>query len=158
MNQAVKIGLITGAVAAVSIIVKIKVEMPVLPLTIVHFTGMIAFVGGIYVAVKRTRDREMGGFIGFRQALRSGTITALISSIFQAVAMYYCMTTVDYLHVNNPLTNKPFSETPSLLLQISEQNMFNGTIYWTIPNILLGFMVSVAAGLLLRKNQEVAQH
>src|SRR5690349_5120854 len=100
MSAAIKWGLITGAVYIVYSLVTTLMGMTPgnnnpgmmgigVLLNVVLF-GITFFT--LYMGVKETRDTEMGGFIDFGKAFRTGMkialIAAVVSAIFGMLNMY----------------------------------------------------------------------
>ena len=69
----------------------------------------------IYSAIKEDRDKQLGGFIGFRRCIGLGTLTALISSVITGVF------TILYMTVINPGFQDKMKE--GMMEQYEEQGM-----------------------------------
>ncbi|GAB4138817.1 MAG: hypothetical protein Fur0041_13850 [Bacteroidia bacterium] len=152
MNQAVKTGIITGIV-----MVTLEYLVMIVPhgaaTAIMQYGSRIAFVAGVYLSIKFTRDKELEGQLPFKSGLKAGVGAALISGIIFSIYSFISWTHLDmdaYLAEmrNANLQNK---EILIALGNFTNANMMKGAAFLAITNVIIGFFISIAASLILRK-------
>ncbi|TND00703.1 MAG: hypothetical protein FD123_4336 [Bacteroidetes bacterium] len=148
---------IVGASGGVLILV-----LSILDLKVIHDgTGylrygiLLIYFAMIYLAVMRTRDRDLGGEITFKQALRAGMIGAIASSLITAPFWFW------FFRYELPLSQLKYSTVKPLPYQfrlITEDSVvaIQYTINSVIMNLLMGFIVALVAGIFLRKKDQSA--
>ncbi|MBI3510106.1 MAG: DUF4199 domain-containing protein [Bacteroidetes bacterium] len=152
MNQAVKTGLVTGAISVACMIGVIYVPRGNAT-AIFQYASFLVFLSGAYVAIKRTRDHEMDGHIEFKLGLKAGvsggSVAALMISIFQFIAW----THIDLKEFTGELKihGASDSEIMAQLRGVTRGNFFRGASMLCATNIILSLFVSIAASLILRK-------
>lgn len=158
MNQAVKTGLIAGVVILLLMIGE-QVAPPGTITAICQFGYRIIFIGGVYYAIKRTRDIEHPDEFPFKMGLKAGVTFGLIAAILMSAFMYVQLNNInmyEYLAemkrngVDHETMKKQLAlMTPSTALKIAS--------FFATTNIILAFFVSIAGTLLLRKKAAMSQ-
>ncbi|MDE1467943.1 DUF4199 domain-containing protein [Aurantiacibacter sp. D1-12] len=70
---------------------------------IIGFLTMFIALSVIFVGVKRYRDQELGGVIGFWQALKLGIGMALVASLFYVLGWEAYLASTDYAFVQSAI-------------------------------------------------------
>lgn len=121
---------------------------------IVYYLPMLIYFAGIYTSIKQTRDNA-GGAIGFKDGLKAGGLTALISCLMWGIAFFIGLTHQDvYAFIHYKVANHQENEIRSYLGAFTRQNMFDMSKFWVIPNFLLGFVITVMATIFLLKRKK----
>lgn len=155
MSQAIRIGLITGILVAVLFLIETNVPMSQALLLPVHYGGTLAMIAGIYVAIKRTRDREQKGLLEVKQGLKHGMKAAVAISLLFMIAVFInfnYITDLDfYLTQQHPATKVKFTETPSFLRMITVPFLIQQSFHFAIPTMMVGFFAAIGSSFVLRK-------
>lgn len=151
-------GLITGLLAGIWVIIEAAFNLSATEYR--QFTGYISlliYFSGIFVCIQRTRDKELGGFIDFKTALRKGLITATIAAV-----VWTFLTLIGSLFV----PGLQFSSNASSEAQQTFQNatiikkivlVIFSTAYSILNLILLGTFFSLITSLVLKRTPPTNQ-
>lgn len=115
----------------------------------------IVFLAGVYVAIRRTRDKECGGNIEFRRGLGAGVLYGTVAAILISIYQFVEWTHGDIREMIWEMSNAgvSHSDIQKALGNYTRQNLFSGAITLATTNIIIAFLTSLAATLLLRRKQ-----
>lgn len=120
---------------------------------LLYYSPLLVYFAAIYISIKKTRDARPEAF-DFKTGLKAGCITAGIAALFLGIGFFVALTHTDipglilYLEENGQR-----DQITSILSSVNRQAMFDRAQFFTIPYFLIGFVVSIAVSLLLRKKQ-----
>lgn len=118
---------------------------------LLYYSPMLLYFAAIYVSIKSVSRQEEE--FEFKNGLKAGVITAVLISIMMAIGYFVGLTHLDVAStVRYDLAHGTANDV--MLKQLAHWNrqyMFERAKNWSIPNFLLGFVISLAVTLIIRK-------
>lgn len=152
IREAYKAGLIAGLLSGIFTILMMQVPRGTAT-AVFQYAAIIVYVSGVYVGVKRTRDRENGGEIDFKGALKagmqSGALGAALISIFQF--FIWASTDVRENIAEMRAAGVGDQEIRNALASMTNSNFMGGAFMLWIINTIIAFFMSIMVAMLLRK-------
>lgn len=135
---------------------------------IIGFLSMIVAFSFIYVAVKKSRDGELGGSISFGKAFRMGLFIAFIASTCYVItwALLYNFVMPDFMEVYSKQMIKAAEKSADpekFQAKIAEMEKYKEmyknpalfTVFTYIEILPVGIIVALITALILKKNPAV---
>ena len=127
----------------------------------VEWVGFIIMIGGIIYSTKDYRDKELGGYITYGQALGYGTLVILFAGIIAAIYSYVEATIIDpdiimkkMEIIEEQLIEKGMpDEQIEMAIEIQKKLMKPGIMFlMAIPgSAFAGFIISLITSIFLKK-------
>jgi hypothetical protein len=152
MKQSHKTGLVTGTIVCLFILGEHFVPAGNL-IAVFHYGSTFAFLAGVYISIKRTRDRELNGDIDFKLGLGAGVICGSIAGIMIGIYQFIEWTHMDvYANVQEMRSNGVDKKDILIALgNLTRDNFFKAAILLTTTNIIIAFLTSIAASMMLKR-------
>jgi hypothetical protein len=118
---------------------------------LIHFSPQIIYFMCIYMSVKIYTRIQPNTVPEFKGCLKAGGITMLIICLFWLISIFVWLTHVDVrAAVNYAIEHGKKAEVPLILTNYSKQGMFDHAKWMTMPNFLLGFVMTVLVTIIFR--------
>lgn len=162
----IKPALNTGAILGLVLIV-IALAQNVLEMfdsVVFQYLNYIILIAGIVLAIKHYRDNVLDGYISYGQIVGFGTLTALFAGIISAFILYLYLKFVDdsmisfiYDKAEQDMYSKNMSDEQIDAAMVG-MKMFTSAgmivILGVISTVFFGLIVSLVAGIFMKKEQE----
>lgn len=150
MKTPTKFGLIAGCLAGAWLIGEHFWELKNSGVaSFAGFIGYIIYFSFIALSVWTVREKELGGFIDFKSAMRSGVLTSVYYSLALGI-----FTFINYKFVNTEflLQQNPTASIAEIESSKSIGRILQGVILIIPFNILFGTAISAVISVLLRRD------
>lgn len=158
LNYGVLLALISIILQVVSYVMDAHIDRP----WWVSFVQLLISIAIIVLGL-RAFKMENGGFLSFFQAIKTGLAISVVAAIISVVFNYIFITYIDpdFIQKTLDFTREQMQETPNLSEEQIEMSMEMSTKFMTpwimsafsiIATLFFGFVISVLAGLALRKD------
>jgi hypothetical protein len=116
-----------------------------------YYSPQIIYFMCIYMSVKVYVKNQPEKVPSFKGCLKSGGITALIICICWGIAFFVALTHIDVAaDIKRMIANGQGSRVKDFLASVTRQTMADRTQFWSIPNFLLGFVMTVLVTVIFR--------
>ena len=122
------------------------------------YTVMIVIFSLIFFGIRDYRNKELDGFISFRNALKAGVLMAVVASAVYVIVwlIYYNLFVPDFLDVYSQFVIENEMMDPEFLEQFMTlyKNPF-GMIFLTAMEVLpMGLFVALISSIILKKKPQ----
>lgn len=153
------IGLIGGIVVGILQFYSMMLSMSTGPSGIVemflYYSPQLAYFTCIYMSIKMVAEMQSANTSTFKRCLKAGGITAIIITIIWGIAFFIALTHINVAaDLKHMMETGRGSEIQEFLASITKQNMADRARYWSNPNFLLGFAVTVLVTVIFRLKEK----
>ena len=118
---------------------------------ILFYSPQIVYFMCIYMSIKIYVRTQPNAVPEFKGCLKAGGISMLIIVLFWWIAIFVGLTHTDVKAVvNYAVEHGQKSNVPLILQNYSKQGMFDHAKWLTMPNFLLGFVMTVLVTIVFR--------
>jgi hypothetical protein len=118
---------------------------------LIHYSPQIVYFMCIYMSVKIYTRIQPHQVPEFKGCLKAGGITMAIICLFWWIATFVAFTHVDVrAAVNTAIAQGHKADVPLILKNFTRQGMFDHAKWMTLPNFLLGFVMTVLVTVIFR--------
>lgn len=169
MNKIIlKNGLIAGSIVTAFMIITSIIFMKnpdFKPNEILGFGGMLIAFSFVFFGIKEYRDKQNGGKISFLQALKTGTLIALIASIMYVVTwlIEYTFFFPDFMEKYGAMVIKELQNSTKTSTEIAEETAkinqmkewYKNPVYVALLTLMevfpFGFFIALISSLILKR-------
>lgn len=156
-------GLILGVVLCINMIYTVNLcysDFDFKSNDVVGYASMVVILSLIFFGVKNYRNKQLNGFITFKEALKTGALIAVIASTMYVVVwlFYYYLFVPDFLdhYIPHVLKETPESEVATKTQEMANfKEMYKNPFFVvliTYAEVLpLGLIVSLVSALILKR-------
>ncbi|MFT3674482.1 MAG: DUF4199 domain-containing protein [Chitinophagaceae bacterium] len=132
---------------------------------VLGYAAMVVVFSLIFFGVRNYRNKQLGGFISFGRAFKTGALIALVASTMYVVAwlFYYYLFVPDFIDVytQHVLKNTPAAELAAKTKEMADfKEMYKNplfTILITYSEVLpVGLIVALVSAFILKKKNKTA--
>ncbi|HEU4717575.1 MAG TPA: hypothetical protein VFU15_07070 [Bacteroidia bacterium] len=150
MSVPVRIGIIGGIIIGLLQFYTLIACPPGFIGGIIFYSPQILYFACIYLSIRKTKA---AGEASFKGGMKAGVITAFFIAIIWGIGFFIGMNNIDVhgqaLYALAHGTSK--ADVLAILKGWTQDAMIERTKFWMIPNFLLGFVVSLAVTIILRR-------
>jgi hypothetical protein len=119
---------------------------------VLYYSPLFVMIGAIYFSIKRSSTVYHNGNIGFKEALKSGGVTALIACFGIWIGVFIAFTHTDVHGQFNAMIEAKLSreEIKKILGNMTRQKMFENARNFTLTYFLISFPVIIGSAVVIR--------
>ena len=119
---------------------------------LLFYSPLIFYFMCIYISIKRTMESAAPSF---KDGLKAGGITALLISTIWGIGIFIGITHIDIAGlIHYKIAHKDTADIKHVLSNFTRQGMFDQTKFFTFPNFLLGFVMTVLVTVVFRMRKK----
>ena len=141
-------GLIGGAVIACLQFISMTHEPGGTFGWLLFYSPLILYFMCIYMSIKNVM---VDGILDWKTGLKAGGLTAVLISFIWGIGIFIAMTHIDVASlIHYKIQHHETSDIQHVLSNFTRQGMFDQTKFFTFPNFLLGFIMTVLVTVVFR--------
>ena len=118
---------------------------------LLYYSPQIVYFMCIYMSVKIFVKNQPERIPPFKGCLKAGGLTALIICILWGIAFFVALTHIDVeADMKRMIAAGQGALVKDFLASVTRQTMSDRTQFWSIPNFLLGFAMTVLVTVIFR--------
>ncbi|MEO5642069.1 MAG: hypothetical protein ABIQ40_10245 [Bacteroidia bacterium] len=155
MRSSVLIGFVGGIIVALLQFYSMKLSMEDGATgtfeMLLYYSPQIIYFMCIYMSVKIFTRMQPNTVPEFKGCLKAGGLTAVIITIIWGIGFFVALTHIDVPHdVKRMIESGHKDEVNLFLSSVTKQTMMDRAQFWSIPNFLLGFVMTVLVTVVFR--------
>lgn len=116
-----------------------------------YYSPQILYFMSIYMSVKIYTRSQPNPVPDFKGCLKAGGVTAILITIIWGIGFFVALTHIDVAQVVKQMVDTGHkAEVNAYLSMVTKQTMADRTQFWSIPNFLLGFVMTVLVTVIFR--------
>ena len=124
---------------------------------LLFYSPQIVYLMCIYMSIKIYVRNQSNAIPDFKECLKAGGITMLLIVLIWWVAIFVSLTHTDVKAlVNYSIQHGNKDDVPLILANYSAQGIFDHSKILSLPNFLLGFVVTVLVTVIMRLRKKPA--
>ena len=148
MKSPILIGLIGGIVIASLQFISMTNEPGGTFGWLLFYSPLIFYFMCIYISIKRMMEN---GVLDWKKGLKAGGITALLISLIWGIGIFIGITHIDVgALIHYKVQHNEKADIPHVLANFSRQGIFDQAKFFSMPNFLLGFAMTVLVTVVFR--------
>lgn len=118
---------------------------------LLYYSPQIIYFMSIYISVKIFTRSQPNAVPEFKGCLKAGGLTAVIITIIWGIGFFVALTHIDVSqNVKQMIASGHGNEVNAFLSSVTKQTMMDRAQFWSIPNFLLGFVMTVLVTVIFR--------
>lgn len=115
---------------------------------LLFYSPLILYFMCIYMSIKKV---YANGANDWKLGLKAGGVTALLISFIWGIGVFVGITHIDVAAlIHYKIQHHENADIPHVLANFSRQGMFDQTKFFTFPNFLLGFIMTIFVTVIFR--------
>ena len=116
---------------------------------LLFYSPLILYFMCIYMSIKKVLTTD--GILDWKLGLKAGGITAVLISLIWGIGIFVGITHIDVnALVNYKIQHHETKDIPHVLANFSRQGIFDQAKFFSMPNFLLGFVMTVLVTIVFR--------